>query len=110
MSINIVGISAWYHDAACCLLQDGALKAAAEEERFSRIKPDRLLPVKAFLTGEEAVAGSLEGLEWEGSCQPFPLYGRIQTFRARRAWAPRASPVRHWPEDVAGQLRAAPPA
>ncbi|MBO9729954.1 MAG: carbamoyltransferase [Chitinophaga sp.] len=46
--MNIIGISAFFHDAACCLLQDGQLKAAAEEERFSRIKADPSLPVKAF--------------------------------------------------------------
>lgn len=46
--MNIIGISAFFHDAACCLIQDGALKAAAEEERFSRIKADPSLPRQAF--------------------------------------------------------------
>src|SRR6266536_423926 len=46
--MNIVGISAYYHDSACCLLQDGQLVAAAAEERFSRIKHDRRLPINAF--------------------------------------------------------------
>lgn len=46
--MNIVGISAYYHDAACCLLQDGRLIAAAAEERFSRRKHDRRLPINAF--------------------------------------------------------------
>jgi carbamoyltransferase len=44
MSLNIIGISAFFHDSACCLLQDGVLKAAVEEERFSRIKADPALP------------------------------------------------------------------
>jgi carbamoyltransferase len=48
MSANIIGISAFYHDAACCILQDGQLIAAAEEERFSRIKADPSVPKKAF--------------------------------------------------------------
>ena len=47
-NMNIVGISAYYHDAACCLLQDGKLVAAAAEERFTRIKHDRRLPVNSF--------------------------------------------------------------
>lgn len=47
-SMNVIGISAFFHDSACCLLQDGELTAAAEEERFSRIKHDPALPVKAF--------------------------------------------------------------
>src|SRR6266487_1220403 len=38
--MNILGISCFYHDSAAALLQDGMLVAAAEEERFSRIKHD----------------------------------------------------------------------
>ena len=49
MSKNIVGISAFYHDSACCIIQDGVLKAAVQEERFSRKKNDPDLPVKAFM-------------------------------------------------------------
>jgi carbamoyltransferase len=48
MALNILGISAHYHDAACCLLRDGELIAAAEEERFSRVKHDPRLPWRAF--------------------------------------------------------------
>jgi carbamoyltransferase len=46
--MNIIGISAFYHDSACCLLQDGKLTAAAEEERFSRVKADPSIPRGAF--------------------------------------------------------------
>jgi len=46
--LNIVGISAGYHDSACCLMQDGRLVAAAQEERFSRIKHDKSFPLRAF--------------------------------------------------------------
>jgi carbamoyltransferase len=46
--MNVVGISAFFHESACCLLQDGRLVAAAEEERFSRVKHDPRLPVAAF--------------------------------------------------------------
>ncbi|MCB0236905.1 MAG: carbamoyltransferase, partial [Anaerolineae bacterium] len=46
--MNIVGISALYHESACCVLQDGRLSAAAMEERFTRIKHDPRLPVHAF--------------------------------------------------------------
>lgn len=48
MSLNIIGISAFYHDSACCLLMDGELKCAVQEERFTRIKNDNALPVHAF--------------------------------------------------------------
>jgi carbamoyltransferase len=46
--LNIIGISAGYHDSACCLMQDGALVAAAQEERFSRLKHDKSFPRRAF--------------------------------------------------------------
>jgi len=40
----ILGISAFYHDSAACLLQDEVIVAAAQEERFSRIKNDSQFP------------------------------------------------------------------
>lgn len=43
-----VGISAHYHDSACCLIRDGELVAAAEEERFTRVKHDSAIPTRAF--------------------------------------------------------------
>lgn len=45
--MKILGISCFYHDAAAALVIDGRLEAAAEEERFSRIKHDSELPVRA---------------------------------------------------------------
>lgn len=49
MGANIVGISALYHDAACCILKDGRLVAAAQEERFTRVKNDASMPYHAFV-------------------------------------------------------------
>ncbi|UII33609.1 carbamoyltransferase [Fulvivirga ulvae] len=46
--MNILGISAFYHDSACCLLQDGILINAIQEERLTRIKNDSSLPKKAY--------------------------------------------------------------
>ncbi len=46
--MNMIGISAFYHESACCLLQDGHLVAAAAEERFTRVKHDARLPARAF--------------------------------------------------------------
>ena len=45
--MNILGISAFYHDSAACIVRDGSLIAAAQEERFSRIKHDPSFPVQA---------------------------------------------------------------
>ena len=44
----ILGISGLYHDSAACLLVDGEIVAAAQEERFTRIKHDQSLPVNAI--------------------------------------------------------------
>lgn len=45
---NVIGISAYFHDSAACLLQNGIVTAAAQEERFSRRKHDPSLPRRAF--------------------------------------------------------------
>lgn len=47
MSTHILGISAFYHDSAACLLRDGKIVAAAQEERFSRKKHDHRFPENA---------------------------------------------------------------
>src|SRR6516162_4614971 len=46
--MNILGVSCYYHDAAAALLRDGQLIAAAEEERFSRVKHDSGFPRNAI--------------------------------------------------------------
>jgi len=45
---RILGVSAYYHDSAAALIQDGEIVAAAQEERFSRTKHDNGLPVRAI--------------------------------------------------------------
>lgn len=46
--MNILGTSAIYHDSAACLVRDGKIIAAAQEERFSRIKHDTRFPGQAL--------------------------------------------------------------
>ncbi|MFO0974063.1 MAG: carbamoyltransferase [Phycisphaerae bacterium] len=46
--MNILGISAFYHDSAACLVRDGQIAAAAQEERFSRKKHDYRFPQHAI--------------------------------------------------------------
>jgi carbamoyltransferase len=46
--MNILGISAFYHDAAAALVCDGKLTAAAQEERFTRRKHDERFPLNAI--------------------------------------------------------------
>jgi carbamoyltransferase len=45
--MKILGISAYYHDAAAALIVDGRIVAAAQEERFTRIKHDERFPIHA---------------------------------------------------------------
>ena len=45
---NILGISAFYHDSAACILKDGKIVAAAQEERFTRKKHDPNYPYNAI--------------------------------------------------------------
>jgi carbamoyltransferase len=47
MSKRILGISAYYHDSAACLVEDGRVIAAAQEERFTRKKHDAGFPSHA---------------------------------------------------------------
>jgi carbamoyltransferase len=56
----ILGISCYYHDAAACLLKDGQVIAAAQEERFSRIKHDPAFPINAikFCLESAGITGS----------------------------------------------------
>ncbi len=43
----ILGLSAFYHDSAACLLRDGVIVAAAQEERFTRVKGDASFPERS---------------------------------------------------------------
>jgi carbamoyltransferase len=45
--VHILGLSAFYHDSAACLLRDGVIVAAAQEERFTRRKHDERFPENA---------------------------------------------------------------
>jgi carbamoyltransferase len=45
--VSILGLSAFYHDSAACLVIDGDIVAAAQEERFTRIKHDHRFPLYA---------------------------------------------------------------
>jgi len=45
--VSILGVSAFYHDSAACLVIDGDIVAAAQEERFTRVKHDHRFPLHA---------------------------------------------------------------
>ena len=48
MTTSILGISGYYHDSAAALIRDGEIIAAAQEERFTRLKGDPRFPGNAI--------------------------------------------------------------
>src|SRR5881296_347805 len=62
----ILGVSAHYHDSAACLLRDGKIVAAAQEEAFTRKKHDARLPVEAMRFCLERGGINLRDLDWIG--------------------------------------------
>ena len=76
--MNILGISAYYHDSAACLVQDGVVVAAAQEERFSRRKHDADFPRNAvrYCLAEGGVgAGELDTVVFYD--KPLTKFNRI---------------------------------
>ena len=63
---KILGISAFYHDSAACLVVDGEIIAAAQEERFTRIKHDHNFPVQAASYCLREAGISAEDLDYVG--------------------------------------------
>ena len=61
--MKILGISAYYHDSAACLVCDGEIVAAAQEERFSRQKHDAGFPASAIAYCLEEAGTRLEQLD-----------------------------------------------
>jgi carbamoyltransferase len=61
--VRILGISAFYHDSAAALVEDGRIVAAAQEERFSRKKHDARFPVQAIDYCLSAGATGIGGID-----------------------------------------------
>jgi len=85
---HILGVSAYYHDSAACLVRDGEIVAAAQEERFTRVKHDPSFPshAVAFCLREGGLAaGDLDAVAFYE--KPFLKFERLlQTYLA---FAPR---------------------
>ncbi len=84
----ILGISAFYHDAAAALVVDGRIVAAAQEERFTRKKHDAGFPVNAieYCLGEAGIAA--EDLDYVGFYDK-PLLKFERLLETYLAYAPR---------------------
>ena len=76
--MNILGISAFYHDSAACLVKDGEIIAAAQEERFTRKKHDFNFPTNAVEYCLKEAGISAEELDYVGFYdKPFIKFERI---------------------------------
>ena len=89
--MRILGISAFYHDSAAALLDDGQIAAAAQEERFTRVKHDARFPEHAVRYCLEEAGISLDEADYVCFFEkPFLKFERlIETYLAR---APRGFP------------------
>lgn len=74
----ILGISAFYHDSAAALLHDGELVAAAQEERFSRVKYDHRFPTNAVDYCLRAAGITVQDVDYVVFFEkPLPKFERI---------------------------------
>ncbi|MEQ1857735.1 MAG: carbamoyltransferase N-terminal domain-containing protein, partial [Longimicrobiales bacterium] len=62
----ILGLSAFYHDSAAALLKDGEIVAAAQEERFTRVKGDASFPTHAVNFCLDRAGIDVAGLDFVG--------------------------------------------
>lgn len=88
---NILGISCFYHDSAACLVQDGRIVAAAQEERFTRKKHDFEFPKHAvdFCLKEAGIG--IQNLDFVAFYEkPFLKFERI--LETYLAYAPKGFP------------------
>ena len=86
--MNILGISAFYHDSAACLVRDGEIIAAAQEERFTRKKHDPAFPKHAVEYCLRAGGLKLREVDYVAFYEkPFLKFDRI--LHSYLAYAPR---------------------
>jgi carbamoyltransferase len=62
--MQVLGISAYYHDSAAAMVRDGEIVAAAQEERFTRKKHDSSFPVHAVQYCLEAAGVTLDAVDY----------------------------------------------
>ncbi len=83
----LLGVSAYYHDGAAALIKDGVIIAAAQEERFTRIKQDSNFPINAInycLSEAGIIPQQLDGVVYYE--KPFVKFERI--LETAMAYAP----------------------
>ncbi|MGB3773729.1 MAG: carbamoyltransferase [Leeuwenhoekiella sp.] len=91
MAEAILGISAFFHDSAAVLLIDGKIIAAAQEERFSRIKNDASFPINAITYVLKEAGLSIDDLSAIAYFEK-PLLKFERLLETYHAFAPRGLP------------------
>ena len=89
--MNILGISGYYHDSAAAIIQDGAIVAAAQEERFSRKKGDEDFPAMAAGYCLDQAGMKLEDVDLVAFYDK-PLLTFDRLLETHLAFAPRGFP------------------
>jgi carbamoyltransferase len=115
LPLRILGISAYYHDSAACLVEDGRIVAAAQEERFTRKKHDAAFPSRAVdycLREAGITAAELDHVGFYE--KPLIKFARLlETYvaAAPRGWQPYMMALPLWlseklwmADDIAGEL------
>ena len=95
----ILGISAFYHDSAACLVKNGEIVAAAQEERFTRLKHDSSFPrhsINYCLNKENISANELVNVVFYE--KPFLKFERL--LETYLAFAPRVLLILQSPSSV----------
>ena len=87
----ILGLSAYYHDSAACLVKDGQIVAAAQEERFTRKKHDHAFPIHAIEYCLDAAGLAPEQLDYVGFYDK-PLLKFERLLETYLAYAPQGFP------------------
>ncbi|MBI1870476.1 MAG: carbamoyltransferase [Chlamydiae bacterium] len=89
--MNILGISAYYHDSAACFLRDGQIVAAAQEERFTRKRHDAVFPTHAVRYCLKEAGISVDPLDYVAFYdKPFIKFNRI--LETHLAFVPKGLP------------------
>jgi carbamoyltransferase len=86
----LLGISAFYHDSAVCLFEDGKVIAAIEEEKLSGIKHDNSFPIKAIkwvLQNSKKSISDIDTICWYED--PAIKYDRVKNTLGKRWWKNR---------------------
>jgi carbamoyltransferase len=89
--VNILGVSAYYHDSAACLVRNGRIVAAAQEERFSRRKHDADFPRQAVAYCLQEGGLAIGDVDWVAFYEkPFLKFDRL--LHSYLAYAPAGLP------------------